>query len=281
LQSAIDAANAKKRQVESEHAPALAASSEARAASEAAATASEEKKAGLDSAKAAVKDAKAALEAADENARKADAELLAPAANKERAERLSKDLKDSASETSTLKSCVADAKYLARTFELDEHFTRFLASTLSKPTEWRTFDKLVVKEFEEELAKVIVRLNGEIAAAAPVKAARIAELEAATSALAAAEEAVKGATEAAKAAALAAGEAATAAKTAAATAKAEISLVDKAAKSCTDAEGALAAFKAGALAAYVEVEASAKPIEPAIVEEPAPAEAGGAAVAPA
>jgi SWI/SNF-related matrix-associated actin-dependent regulator 1 of chromatin subfamily A len=281
LQKAIDDAAAKKRCLETEHASVLAGSNDACVASEAAAKEAEDKKAALADSKKTLSEAKAAREAVQANLKKAEADLLSPSAKKETAERLTNEfltpLKGGETPAGNFKKYVSDAKSIAKEGGLDERFTHYLPGTLSKASGWKTFDQIVVKEFEEQLTKITATWTAEIETAATAKAASTTELEAATAAVAAAEEAAKAADEAAKTASAAASEAGAAAKAAAVTAKPELAMIEKAAKACAAAEEELALFKSGALAAYTEVEALAKPVEP----EPAPAPEAEVAAAPA
>jgi hypothetical protein len=266
LAKAIADANAKKAGLETEHAAALGASNEAKAAASAAAAVADEKKAALAASKEALTSAKTALETAKESLEKAEEGVASPTGKKAKAESLVKDvltpLKEGTVEKAVLKKAVSDAKYIAKEGALDDQFTGFLAKALADPSGWRTFEKLVVKEFEEELAKIIAKLDAELAAAEPVKVTATAAVGDAGAAVTAADEAVKAAAQASVDAGKASSEAAAAAKAAALTCKPETALIDKAAKACAAAEDTLAAFKSGPLAAYAEVEAYAKPPEP-------------------
>jgi len=172
-----------------------------------------------------------------------------------------------------LKAALKSLDALAGEFNLDAQMMSSAHSTLSTAPDARgTFDSMVIAELEKLLVGQLAKLEAAIADAAPAKEARAAQVEAAMVARTAANDQNTTNSISVDASHKAQAEAEAALKAAAATVKGFSSEATAVAKECKAAQDKLATFQAGALAAFVELEAYAKPLPPPepVVEEPAP-----------
>jgi len=172
-----------------------------------------------------------------------------------------------------LKAALKSLDALTGEFGFDAEIMESANSTLALAPDARgTFDGMIVAEVEKLLVGQLAELEAAIADAAPAKEARAAAVEAAMVARTAANDQNTANSMALDAAHKAQTEAEAALKAAAAAVKGFSSEAHAATKECKHAQDKLATFQAGALAAFVELEAYAKPLPPPepVVEEPAP-----------
>jgi chromosome segregation ATPase len=272
LQGAITEAQQKKAALEAEAATLTAANDAAQGASEAAATAFADSKTVLADSKTALKDAKTALHDLEAAAKHAESESVATAAKKQKLETVIADTITAVREGT--KHGAAAGKHVGSVLgsSLETEFLGCVTTTFSKAgSAWGTFDHIVDKRLEETLKNLVAGLAADLEKNASEKETCAAKIEAAKGAVAAAVEKEKAMEEACTN--TASEEAKTAAKATAAALKPHQQQIQKAADAITHAEAALAAFQAGPLAAYAEVEAHTAPPPP-----PEPVETAGASI---
>lgn len=277
LQTAINEAEAKKASFEAEISSVVSANDAAVAAAQAASQTAEEKKTALADSKTALKNAKASLQQAEVTAKTGAAESAAVTTKKEQLEAFTSNIlgpaKDGTIDPSLSKKGVTDFKQIGKLFSFEAQMVASVCSALGNKSEnWGTFDRIVMKDAEDQLQSVLTDLNGKIAAAEPTAQQNVAAIETAKGAVAAAEAAEKAAEEADAAAKAAVKEANEAAKKAASDIKKFQPQINKSMKAVETAKADLEAFTAGPLAAFAELEAYSPPPPPP-VEPEAPADA--------
>jgi hypothetical protein len=286
LQKAINEATEKKAGLDTEGAALHEASETAAGKSEEASKAMADASKSVAEGNAACKEAKSALHGLETAVKNAETETAATASKKEKLEALINEfftpVKAGTLDKGLKASAAYAAKYIGKEFDVAPEFVTCVIRTFSKAfASWATFDHIVAKELDEQLQTILAGLAAKLEAMAVAKEHRATEVEGAKAAVTTADENAKAAEEALKAASEAAKEAKNAAKVAAGVAKQQLSKIEKAGSALETAEGALAAFNEGPLAAYTGALAHTAPPPPPEPEEaPAAEEVAEPAAAP-
>lgn len=263
LQEAVKAAETKKAAVDAEHNTASAANDAAVGASEAASKALADSKTAITDSKNALKEAKAHLHELEAETKTADSDAAAAATKKETLEALTSTVIPGIKDGTNAGARAGNKVSKDCASSVDPEFLTCVSRTFAKPVAtWGTFDNIVAQRLDGFLQKSLAGVTAEIASLASAKETRSANVESAKTAITTAEETAKAKEEASVAAAAAAKEAEAAAAVTRKTLNQHQGHVSKAVAEVKEAEAALAAFSAGAMAAYTEVEARKAPPPP-------------------